>query len=102
MMGRFAPGANVLPMMPGLVCRESVIVWPLVDRTSRSVTTVTELKVSSVTISVPGKGSRTGVSSAWTAGAADALGAGPPVRRVGFLTGLGVVTSIGGNSVAAA
>src|SRR5690606_20025885 len=87
--------------MPGLVCRVSVIVWPPVDRTSRSVTTVTELKVSSVTISVPGNGSRTGASSGWTAGAAGAIGAGAVVRRAGFLTGLGVVTSIGGSSVTA-
>src|SRR5690606_20843648 len=81
--------------------RVSEMVWPLVARISRSVATVTELKVSSVTIRDPGSGSRTGASSASTAGAAGALGAGLLGCRADFRTGLGVVTSIGGSSVAA-
>lgn len=130
MIGRLAPGANVEPMMPGFDISVSVMVAPCLERISRSPVTVTGANASSTTMSVPAGtgpsveagGVSAGSGSAITVGAADggvadALAAffltAPEaaedcaVEGFGFFgfafltTGLGVVTTTGGNSTTA-
>ncbi|GFO82438.1 MAG: hypothetical protein A49_20650 [Methyloceanibacter sp.] len=72
-----APGAKVVPEMPGLFCRLSVIVAPGFARISRSVATVTGTKLSApLTIEMPPGMSMSRTWSAWTgAGGTGAAGA---------------------------
>jgi hypothetical protein len=56
MMGRSAPGAKVVPEIPGFNCSVSVIVAPPWVTSSRCVVTVTGTKTPSVATMLPGSG----------------------------------------------
>ena len=96
MMGRLAPGANVVPAMPGLYWRLSVRVAPGVAVISRAVTIVSGTKASGA------MNVRDGMSAGGVVGNCVAAGpwAGAAAGR-GATTGLGVVTTTPGSWVCA-